>query len=363
MTQDLQDVLKATAGRINDFMEIHKNNDISLHDHILSARHERAKKIASKRIIYLDTNAWKCLADHYQGKDTLTASMIAFALAMKEAQKTGRFIFPIGLSTFFELDSMTDPNTHESLVSFIDDLCQGYCLAPFSELLIEELEQINYSSISTAPDLALYLRSPMELLGIPDIVYTAQTPFEVDQNTFRKAFYDAIMEIPFSTQLSVARNTSGPKWDNKQGILELNEGKTNHQADIPSLNVGIFVELKGIIETCFEMESIEYTPKKIGLIAVFVFQMWHSDPTTRALPTLRLFATLHGLIRFDKQRKYQQGDLADFMAAASALPVAEAMFTDRRLAIILQDSSLGLRKFSDCKIVKGFEDMARYLIE
>jgi hypothetical protein len=72
---------------------------------------------------------------------------------------------------------------------------------------------------------------------------------------------------------------------------------------------------------------------------------------------------LYGLRRFDPQRRYRDGDPNDFMVAASALPVAEALFTDRKPANLLSDTRIGINQFSNCTVVSGFDGMATYLDE
>jgi hypothetical protein len=264
-------------------IEHHRHSKTSFTEHILSVRQDRAHAASSKHIICLDTNALKCLADHHQGKQNLTASMIAFCHAANDAISSGRFIFPIGLPSFFELDSMTDPRTHESLVGFIDNLCKGYCLAPFLEVLCEEISRARLAITNSSTELSLHLRSPVELMGIPDIELNDGHPYDIDNLTFKKAFYDTLIELPFSAQLKIAREAPGPKWDNNKSISELNDGKVNHQAEIPNLNTGIFVELKGIIETCLESEGIAISAEECTMLAASIQYFWHQNPTSKAL--------------------------------------------------------------------------------
>ncbi|MNC53487.1 hypothetical protein D3C75_1029010 [compost metagenome] len=49
------------------------------------------------------------------------------------------------------------------------------------------------------------------------------------------------------------------------------------------------------------------------------------------------------------------------MVAASALPIANALFTDRKLANLLSDKRIGFNRFSNCAVVSGFDEMAEYL--
>lgn len=128
-----------------------------------------------------------------------------------------------------------------------------------------------------------------------------------------------------------------------------------------NLNTGIFVELKGIIEAWKTGEGIPFLPPQTVQQAAAIQYHWHQNPTSRAMPTLRVLSSLYGMMRFDGNRKYKDGDQADFLTAASALPIAEAFFTDRRLAALLAEPTLSLKSFSKCVVVSGFEEMTKYI--
>ena len=49
------------------------------------------------------------------------------------------------------------------------------------------------------------------------------------------------------------------------------------------------------------------------------------------------------------------------MVAATALPIADAFFTDRKLANLIADKRIGLKQFSNCIVVSGFDRMAEHL--
>lgn len=303
------------------------------------------------------------MADFRQQQARLTPSMNTFGETLERAAKAGAFAFPIGLPTFFELDSMTSPTTRDTLVQLVDELSQGLCIAPFSDRVGTELRQLRARAFETTERLEDFLCSPIELLGIPTVNLPGFVQTHVDEETFNKAFFDTLAELPFSIQLEVASSAPGEKWDNSRGIDDLNAGKMKHQPEIESLNMGIFVELRGCIERWFVEEGVDLSPKDIGLYALDALHHWHQTPTSRALSTLRVLSSIYGLMRFDAQRRYRDGDPNDFMVAASALPVAQALFTDRKLAVLLSDPRINLKNFSDCTVVSGFEDMAKYLDE
>lgn len=364
MSSSLDSVANASASRISHYIKVHRGfPHVSLSDHIKRRRSERAARARSLKLIYLDTNAWKCVSDFRRNKASLTPAMKAFGIGIERAVQTGLFVFPIGLPTYFELDSMIDPATRETLTRLVDELSQGFCITPFSERVGSELYKLRMSKLEESEGLEDFLCSPIELMGIPMISSLGFLESHVDNKTFNKAMFDVLSELPFSVQLEIAGTSTGAKWDNSRGIKKLNDEKAKHQSEIVNLNTGIFNELTGGITAWFREEGISLSPLEIKLYALEAQYHWHKMPASRAMPTLRVLSSLFGLMRFDPQRRYQNGDPNDFMVAASALPVADALYTDRKLANLLSDKRIGLNRFSDCKVVSGFEDMAAHLEE
>jgi len=363
MRQSLQSAIRAVAARLDHFIELNRTRPtISLAEHVRASRKERAARVSGKELIYLDTNAWKCIADYRRGKQNLTAAMTVFAQALERASTTEAFVFPIGLPTFFELDSMTYPTTRDAVAELVDQLSKGFCITPFQDRVGHELQQLRKSALHTPDELADFLCSPVELLGIQAFSLPDFVKEYVEEETFNRAFFDSISELPFSIQLEIASSAPGKKWDNSRGISDLNTGKDEHQGEVPNLNTGIFLELKGCIATWFDQEEVEVSPKAIALLALDAQHHWYKHPESKALPMLRTLSLLYGLMRFDSRRRYRDGDPNDFMVAASAIPVAHALFTDRKLANLLSDPRIGLSSFSSCTVVSGFEDMAEYLL-
>ncbi|MBH3459269.1 hypothetical protein [Pseudomonas putida] len=107
--------------------------------------------------------------------------------------------------------------------------------------------------------------------------------------------------------------------------------------------------------------DFEASPVQIIFEAVQASKYWKDNPSTKALPTLRILSSLYRLMRFDSNRKYKRDDPNNFMVAASALPVASAFFTDRKLANILADPRIKLDTLFGCDVVSGYGEMAEYL--
>lgn len=214
----IAELAQASAVQLGENIKRHSPTpQVTFAEHLRRVRKERAELIRDKRLIYLDTNAWKCLADHQLNKPRLTPAMSAFATAIGRARQSGKFVFPIGLATFFELDALTNPETRDSIVELVDGLSLGYCIAPFPERIGQELTHAGLANFQDDDDPAEFLRSPIELLGIPEIVPADAGLAIVDRNTFNKAFFDTLVQLPFSLQLEVARTSPTSKWDNSRG--------------------------------------------------------------------------------------------------------------------------------------------------
>ena len=188
--------------------------DVSFHEHVKQRRRDKSVRASSFKLIYLDTMAWKCVADYQQNKASLTESMKAFGANIKRAVLTGRFAFPIGVPTYFELDSMVDPTTREALKKLVDELSQGLCIASFHDRIGSELQMLRTNRLSEAEGPEDFLCSPLEMMGVPTISLPPFVKAQVSEARFNKAFFDTLYELSFSIQLDVAGDAPGKKWDN-----------------------------------------------------------------------------------------------------------------------------------------------------
>lgn len=350
--------------RLSHYIEVHRGlAEVSFADHVEQRRRDKVVHASSFKLIYLDTLAWKWVADYRQGKPSLPAAVKAFGESIEQAVQSGRFAFPIGVPTFFELDSMVDPATQGMLKILVDELSRGLCITSYHDRLGSELKMLRTNKLGQVEGLEDFLCSPIEMMGIPRFLLPDFVKGHVDQTTFNKALFDSLYELPFSIQLEVASGAPGKKWDNSRGIAGLNDGKVQHQSDVPTLNAGIFLELKGGIEAWFIGEGKALDHQQITLYALNAMNHWTQEPASRALPTMRILSSLYGLMRFDPNRRYKKGDPNDFLMAASALPISQVLFTDRKLAALLSDKRIGLDKFLDCSVVSGPEEMSQYLKE
>ncbi len=342
------------AARLSEFIKIHQQSmNVSFSEHVANRRKELLSVIGNRKVIYLDTNAWKCVSDFKRGNKTLTADMLAFCKSITSEDILQKCVFPIGLSTLFELQSMDDPLTVISFAEFIDEFSSNLCIASQFEILEAEKAAFNKSHTLPQGKRQPSLRRPFEIYGIPELNYHRDNLFGIDENTFQKAFYDALSQLSISQQLAFALESDLEKWDNRSGIAEMNIDKIKNYA--PEIKVTALQELRGTIESLVE------TPTELLAYLLSIITHWKAHPKSTHFAFARVHSSLHGLMRVDNNKPYKQGDLTDFFTAATALPEADAFFTDKRLYHIIHDNRIDLSAFVNCKTIFGFKQFAEYL--
>ena len=334
---------------------------MSYEDYVGAQRAALAESLSGKHIIYLDTNAWKCLSDFVLGKQSLTAAMKAFCEAITCDAIQQRCVFPMGISTLFELESMNDPDTQKILTHLVDQYARNICLFTQFEVVPEEFHHFaNDRAPLTLPHGQRFCRS-VELFTF----FRPTAPKDLGpadlETVYLKAIYDVLTALPLSSQLEMARSSGQSPWDNNAGIESMNEGKKAHQARIVNFIDGLYVELAGVLQL-----AVPERPRIAGWTqpnhwSLEALTHWKDHPQSQQLITARIMANLHAVMRFTENRVFKKGDIADFATAATALPVCHALFTDQRLVRIAQDKNSEIPKFNSCELVYGFDRFAEYL--
>lgn len=267
--------------------------DVPLQEHIRNRHEEIFEKISSKKVVYLDTNAWKCISDYMRGKTKLTPHMTAFAKLATSAEVLARCIFPMGLATIFELQSMTDPLTTSTLIRIVDELSQNICIRPSPDVIGDQLVQFrDRRAVQPIPRRENFCWS-FELFWLQ----SAELPeylgdYEID--AFKKALFDLCVELPVSVQLELAGDIKS-RWDSGEGIEDMNARKAAGAGRINSMNEAIFDELCG---TLFNFLPNEPGPSGRSLlkdVALMSMIHWNENPESLHMYSARVSSNLHAL--------------------------------------------------------------------
>ena len=335
-------------------------SNISYDDYVREKGESLYSSIGNRKIVYLDTNAWKCLSDFKRGKTNLTEDMIDYSTEMFKEDTCKKFLFPLTMSTIFELQSMDDPETIDTLSNILDKFSESVCIIPDVDRIKSEI-QIFLGGKELLPR-KLYFVRPFELMNVPLPEFPA--PIEALKLIYKKATYDLLAEKPVSVYLTDEMFTgdASDQWDNNAGIDAMNAGKAANQEDIKSLQHGLFIELAGVFDVQYlgQSKMPGMTPSK--WLAIESMLHWKDNPLSSQLVTARVMANIHSILRYEKNRNFKKGDVADFSTATTAIPVCDALFTDNRLMNIVNDVKVEISKFCNCKII-GFSEFGKYLRE
>ncbi|MEI2813755.1 MAG: hypothetical protein V9E91_08310 [Burkholderiaceae bacterium] len=146
-------------------------------------------------------NAW---LDYRQRKPNLTLAMVAFGQALEACSAKRRVRLPNRIADLLR-DGLDDASVNaghhyrlggSTLARFL------HC--PPQDRIGHELQQLRQNALNMPDELADFLCSPIELLGIPTLALPNFVKEYVDDETFNKAFFDSVSELPFSIQLQVA---------------------------------------------------------------------------------------------------------------------------------------------------------------
>ncbi|WCE93840.1 hypothetical protein [Acidithiobacillus ferriphilus] len=267
-------------------------------------------------------------------------------------------VFPIGLATLFELQSMDDHVSLSTLTDLVNRFSMGIGCQPPNEVIDQELALFKADrDICVGPERFCH---PVEIFGrlqanVPNLLPEPETL------AFKKVMLDLLHALPIATILEMAAANKHSRWDNNEGIAEMNEGMLAHQHEIKTYPDALLIELTGIMRShVADGPAIQNLPpaKAYALMALI---HWHDNPQSTHLMTARALALLHASVRYLQNRKFHQGDIADFATAQVSLSSAHAFFTDKALANLLNEPKMALRQFCSCEVVSGFDNFAAYL--
>jgi len=87
-----------------------------------------------------------------------------------------------------------------------------------------------------------------------------------------------------------------------------------------------------------------------------IWQAFKEKRITSELPTIRIGASLHAALRWDRKRRYKANDLFDFRHAEAVLPYCDFFLTEHSLRALLNDRNLKLGEYFNCKVVSAPTD-------
>ncbi len=330
-----------------------------INDHIKTERLKLRAAITGRIIVYLDTKFWIILREQNKRIDPREKQLLQLVFKLYDV---GKCVFPISQITFWEILKQEDKVTLYETVSLIDKLSSGISIINLDERVQLEFSHFFQSKVGNETD-NLNELVWSKLAWILGLRFLSQLNTEIEQ----KNFFDLVSKISLSEMLKVIEVNGGIKpFTFKDNIQELNQNKKNCEGENISIDAMFLSELSGYIDhfkdslreamyrmfyekagrypTDDEKEAVD-----IGGLSLFIYNGFKLKKITKELPSFRIVPELFAAVRWDKKRKFSDGnDTMDFLHASSALPYCNYFFTERELHTLIIQRHLDI--LYDCTV-------------
>jgi hypothetical protein len=327
--------------------------------------------VLPKRRIYLDTKFWVLLRD-VRLKRVMHDALPALLERVESLVRDGLAICPMNADILFEACKHDDPEILRATAQLLDDLCLGVCIAPMNERINTEVCHFLHTKLgeSVHPLNQLVWIKPAYFLGFvtPDMY---NLPDEINLE-MQKSWADEMWNVSVATVIDFLLQRGGTK---KMAATfadispQLNQGKLDNLHRNKSFNALFLDEIRGMLDVqradfgelvagLYEKSTgkkangtaheLEASGNMVANLIVGAFE--NNRVTSNELPTLRIGASLHAALRWDRQRKYKANDLFDFRHAEAALPYCDYFLTEHSLGHLLQDGNLDFQRHFACKV-------------
>ena len=320
---------------------------------------EIGKSIRNHKIIYLDTNYWIKLRN--QAKKENSEDRVLFD-KLTDLVESNRCIIPVSEITFYEILKQSDINSLKDSANLIDNLSKGISIISESER--RHLEFVNFVREKTGGTMLNLQEAVWTKLSL-NILYKVFLKY--DSNMLSNEFIDFLSNISFEKMIIQLQSTGNlTPFKFKDDVDALNIAKEKYKTENKTFNEMYLSELGGYLEV-FETDlndSMEYvffldygrfpTDKEKENINPrhcrnMIYNLSKYNKLNNELPSFRIFPELNSSIRWNKDRKYKDGnDTLDFLHTSSALPYFDFFFTERELKTIIVQQKLD--KLYNCKV-------------
>jgi len=361
-------------------LRYHLNHaDVSATNYIRAKHVELADAIADRHKIYLDTCYWSHFRDVARGWPTAPA-LVSLLVAIRDAVAAKRAICPLSQESFSEVFTHSDPKTLEATVTLIDELSESSCLTEFMQRM--NTEAYHFMIQKTKGDGSVYNLDQLMWTKCGYVLgavapHVQDLPEELAV-AMHKAFFDQMWATTLGDMF--ARLGCRPDWRHETDVVKhMNEDKLRYENDFNSFKQVFLIELRGILDTLeptFAHIMAQMDLKETGKLlsdsdreigpAVRrmvgkIYDAFRLNKIRDELPTLRVHATLHAALRWDRNRKYKVNDLADLRHAAMALPYCDLFLTEGPLCHLVNASQSRLNEYFTCRTISDASEALEHL--
>ncbi|MES2378122.1 MAG: hypothetical protein V4553_16150 [Bacteroidota bacterium] len=316
-------------------------------------------KYKNQKKVYLDLKYWILLRDENKLSNDLDRKLTT---KLNELLATNKCIFPISEITFIEIMKQGDKDRRNQMLSVVDRFSRGLGITNEEDRVKKEFRywlQSKQSITTIKPVSQLIWGNNCLITGYHGYCVMGKN---LSQN-LQKDFYDFVSSLSLHNICANPTPTFEP-FRGKDDVIALNKGKEDFKHENNTFDEMFLSELGGLLDcykptfdrVSFELSEIDQEKKgehiqnqniTIEPWAGLIYQCFKLNKIANELPFFRIFPTLFSLMRWNKGRKYKDGnDTLDVKHATCALPYCDYFFTENELKSMITQSQLD--KAFDC---------------
>jgi hypothetical protein len=319
-----------------------------MNNYIKSKRLELSSTILNRKIIYLDTKYWIKLREQNKCNQPNEKKLLNLVTDLVESNKC---IFPISEASFWEFFKQGDIQTLRETVQLVDKFSKGISIIPDNERI--QLEFIHFVREKTGKE--VYNMNELVWTKIAFILLP-NMPTMLGSFPLQKSFYDFTSKTSLLDIVNIIENNGGIKpFTFKDNIETLNKEKEKYKDENKSFKQMFLSEIGGHLNLfqdalneamfyMYQQDKGKYNEERdmsSEEIKNFIYDSFKKNKIKHELPSLRIFPELFASVRWNKERKYSDGnDTIDFLHASYALPYCDYFFTEKELRTIISQRKL-----------------------
>lgn len=339
----------------------------SIGEHVRERQLALAREIQARVPIYLDTRFWIDLRRAEEG-DPDKRRHLPLLHALRAAVAGGKAFCPISTSAFIELQSHGNHSVRLRSAQMADDLSMGVSLAFRDEVMEAELEWLMRHRRTDRPDatvvpvwtrlsFALGTIVPISDMFDPEVMLALQV-----------ATFDRLWRLSLRNMVDALAEPIGG--DFSDHARRMTEEARAHAHEVTDFETVYRSEVAGVAESYAPIAARimkhlavqagaepegEPTPDQVRTWFNMVANALAHGAARQVLRTGHVYASLHAVLRLDKQRKRKPGDLLDVEHAAAGTGYCRAFFTEGPLATTLTQPPLQLDQLYECLVTNDPE--------
>ncbi|MBB6127180.1 hypothetical protein [Mucilaginibacter lappiensis] len=322
------------------------------------------EQIKDKKTVYLDLKYWILLRDAGNGKNPIMDLMLEKVMSLHQ---TGKCVFPVSELVLIEIMKQSDERTRTATLKLAEKLSDGIAIINETQRVKNEFwrwwSKLNdKESVKDDPRRLVWAAFPL----VTGYFFYSQKAEELPAYV-KRSFLDFVCSIPLSS-IPANPDIEFEPFDGKDNTVALNAYKELYKDQNKTFKEMFLSELWGCLD-CFKddlnavlKEKAAEDPDNTDIYALCrkIYDAFKDGKVGDDLPTFNIFPTLFGVTRWNKDRRYKDGnDTLDIKHASCALPYCDYFFTEKELHTMICQYKLD-RQFQ-CTVASKPKDILEIL--